>query len=352
MFKNVLESPITMNTIFCLLIVFVVYVILRKFVVKFIINSLKKLADKWNKKNISMALESLEKPLNIILLVSTLYIALLILPFTLFIYGFIRKTYNIFIIVVIGSGALRILDTYNSIIKQNTELFERKPVFKTLFPLIIKSIKFFIVIIIVVIVSVQLGFSELKSLLAGVGIGGLAVAMAAQDLLKNIFGGFIILTDRSFNTGDFIKIESNEGIVEEVGIRSTKVRTLEQELIVVPNSKFVDGAVLNYSKRGTRRVKQVLGATYSTSSIKLKTIIKTIDTFLNNHSMVLNDTVNVKFDGFGSSSLDIIVMYRINTSDFNEYLKIKEEVNFEIMSIFENEQVEFAFPSVSVYMEK
>ncbi len=160
------------------------------------------------------------------------------------------------------------------------------------------------------------------------------------------------MTDKTFNTGDFIKIDANEGTVEEVGIRSTKVRTLEQELIVVPNSKFAEGSVINYSKRGNRRVRQVIGTTYSTSSVNLKSVINKITDMLNTNENVIKDSINVKFDGFGESSLQILVVYLVNTPDYGIYMQIKEEVNFNIMSIFEEEKVDFAFPSVSVYMEK
>lgn len=353
MFEDVFVKSIGFQNVIYILIVALVFIFLRKFVVRSLLKLLINIAERFNRKNISLAIESIEKSLNNILLVTAIYIALLMLPFNYtVVVVMINKIYSILVIAIVGSGLLKLLDTYSHIIMQNTEFFDKKPVMRTLFPLIVKGAKLLVVLIIIVIVSAKLGFEEIKSLLAGVGIGGLAVAMAAQDLLKNIFGGFVILTDRSFNTGDFIKIENNEGVVEEVGIRSTKVRTLEQELIVVPNSKFVDGSVLNYSKRGTRRVKQVIGATYSTNSTQLKHIIERLKDYLNSQSMVVNGTVNINFDGFGGSSLDILVLYRINTSDYNEYLKFKEIVNFEIMKIFEEEKAEFAFPSLSVYMEK
>jgi len=352
MFDEIFVNSINVNTIIKIVIILLIFLIFKNIIVKFIINFAKKLSDKWNKSIISLSIDSTEKHLKRIIIITGIYCALLVIPFNAAIVSLIIKAYRILMVLILTGGLLNLLDTYNHIvINNNNDLFEKKPVLKTLFPLIIKGLKFLLILIAVVIIAVDLGFEELKSLLAGVGIGGVAVALAAQDLLKNIFGGFVILTDRTFNTGDFIKIDSNEGSVEEVGIRSTKVRTIEQELIVVPNSKFAEGSVINYSKRGNRRVRQVIGATYSTSSTKLKAVIDKITDMLKKNDRVLADSVNVKFDGFGNSSLEILVVYLVNTPEYGIYMQIKEEVNFNIISIFEEEKVEFALPSLSVYMK-
>lgn len=352
MFDEIFVSNLNINMLIKIIIILSIFLVFKNIVVKYIIRFIKKISDKLHKNIISLSLDSTEKYLKRIIIYTGIYCALQVIPFNVQIKLFIHKLYRIIMVLTLSGGLLNLLDTYNHfIINNNEELFDKKPVLKTLFPLIIKGIKFFIVLIAVVIIAVDLGFEELKSLLAGVGIGGVAVALAAQDLLKNIFGGFVILTDKTFNTGDFIKVDSNEGSVEEVGIRSTKVRTVDQELIVVPNSRFAEGSVINYSKRGNRRVRQVIGVTYSTSSVKLKSVIDRVTNMLKNNKRVISDSVNVKFDGFGNSSLDILIIYLVNTPEYGKYLEIKEEINFNIMHIFEEERVEFAFPSLSVYME-
>lgn len=328
------------------------FFILRKFVVNYIIKIIKRFAKKHNFHGITMTIDSIYSPLLIILTITGVYLSIKSLPLLKGVSDVLENVYMIIIAVLVGIAILKLIDAYYKFVLNNSTILNKKPVYRTLFPLITKGLKCFIILLVGVFVLSLLGFKEIKSVLTGVGIGGLAVAMAAQDLLKNVFGGFIILTDRSFNVGDFIKVESNEGIVEEVGIRSTKVRTLEQELVIVPNSKFVDGALLNYSRRGSRRVKQVVGATYSTTSEQLKNIISQIEKYLVESDDIINDSVIVKFQEFGASSIDILVMYKINTADYKKYLKLKETVNFEIMNIFEREKVEFAYPSVSVYMEK
>jgi MscS family membrane protein len=242
---------------------------------------------------------------------------------------------------------------YSVILGDNIDLKEEKPLIsRTLFPLLSKILKVFIMLLAIVAIASEFDFTQLGSILAGVGIGGAAIALASQDLIKNFFGGFIVLTDRSFDVGDFINIDSTEGTVEELGLRSTRIRTLNQELVVVPNSKFTGGAVINYTKRSFRRASFRVGATYDTSSKKLKTLIERIKSMLDSHLMVKEDSAIVKFDNFSSSSLDIWVQYMVNTANYAEYLSIKDEINFNIMNLFEDEGVSFAFPSVSVYMEK
>lgn len=333
-------------------VILLVFFILRKFVVNYIIKIIKRFAEKHNYSGITMTIDSIYSPLLIILTITGVYLSINRLPLLNSVVSVLVNSYMIIIAILSGIGVIKLIDSYYKFVLNNSTILNKKPVFRTLFPLITKGLKCFVILLVGVFVLSLLGFKEIQSVLTGVGIGGLAVAMAAQDLLKNVFGGFIILTDRSFNVGDFIKVESNEGIVEEVGIRSTKVRTLEQELVIVPNSKFVDGALLNYSRRGSRRVKQIVGATYSTTSEQLRNIISQMEKYLVESNKVVKDSVIVKFQEFGASSIDILVMYRINTADYKEYLEFKETVNFEIMKIFEKNKVEFAYPSVSVYMEK
>ena len=184
------------------------------------------------------------------------------------------------------------------------------------------------------------------------GIGGAALALASQDIIKNFFGGFVILTDKSFSVGDWIKVDAFEGTVEELGLRSTKIRTIEKELVVVPNSRFADREVINFSIRENRRVSFVLGVSYETPTEKLKILIDNIKNMLDSHLLVKQDSALVKLSNFGSSSLEIAVQYLTNTADYKEYMEIKNDINFEIIDIFNKENIEFALTSMNVYMNK
>jgi MscS family membrane protein len=229
---------------------------------------------------------------------------------------------------------------------------EKSQMTKTVFPILSKLIKAIIIIIAVVAIAVEFNFKQLSSILAGVGIGGAALALASQDLIKNFFGGFVILTDKSFSVGDWIKVDSFEGTVEELGLRSTKIRTIEKEIVIIPNSRFADREVINYSLRENRRVNFTLGVVYGTSSEKIKSAIDKIKNMLENHPMVKADSSLVRLSNFGASSLEIAVQYLTNTTNYIEYMEIKQDINFKIIELFNDEKIEFAFPSLSVYMNK
>lgn len=329
------------------------FLVLKNFVAKIIIKFLKKIAEKYKFKSILLMVDSLEKPLSNFFSYAGIYCALSILPLNSGLSLFIYRVFRTCIIITITQCLLNIVTAY-SVVLNNTIIQKegKPPLSKTLFPILYKVINVFIILLAIVAIALEFDFKQLNSILAGVGIGGAAIALASQDLIKNFFGGFIVLTDKSFNVGDFINIDSNVGTVEELGFRSTKIRTLDQELIVVPNSKFTDGAVINYTKRNLRRVSFKVGATYDTSSEKLKIIIERIINMLNTQPMVKENSAFVKFDNFSPNSLEILIQYMVNTGDYGEYMNVKHEINFKIIDLFEAEDISFAFPSVSVYMEK
>lgn len=340
-------ADITINIILRALFTFGVFIVLRTFITKWIINLFKKFAEKKDLKLMLLIIDTIEVPLKTFFLFAGIYFSLIILPLNLLIVGYLNTIFRSIVIITVARCFLRMEEGF-IIIQENLDM--KNSNFKTIGLLIAKIIKVLVVVLAVVAIAYEFGFN-LNSLLAGLGIGGLAIAMAAQDALKNFFGGFIILSDNPFQVGDIVRVDSEEGIIEEVGIRSTKIRTFEKELISIPNSKFTDGVVINMSRRGLRRFKFHVGATYSTTTEQLRSVVNEIYQMLKEHELIDKDSVLVKFDGFGGSSLDILVMYFVTTPDFVTAFGIKEDINFKIMEIFEKNNVEFAFPSMSVYLE-
>lgn len=350
---SLFTNEIYIETIINSLLIIFIFLVLKNFVVKIIIKFLKKISEKYKLKSIVLMVDSLEKPMRNFFSFTGVYFALSVLPLNLGVSLFVYRVFRTCIIIIITQCLLNIVTAYSIVLNSTIIQKEGKPLIsKTLFPLLSKVIKVFILLLAIVAIASEFDFKQLNSILAGVGIGGAAIALASQDLIKNFFGGFIVLTDRAFNVGDFINVDSNEGTVEELGFRSTKIRTLGQELIVVPNSKFTDGAVINYTNRNLRRASFKVGATYNTSSEKLKIIIEKIKNMLDLHPMVKENSALVKFDNFNSSSLEILIQFMINTGDYGQYMNVKDEINFKIMDLFEEEGVSFAFPSMSLYMEK
>jgi len=187
--------------------------------------------------------------------------------------------------------------------------------------------------------------------IASLGLGGLAFALAAKDTAANIFGGIAILTDNIFKIGEWIKVGEAEGIVEDIGIRTTKIRAFDKRLIIVPNAKIANSNVENFSRRDRRRVVMRIGLTYSTTKEQMEQILGRLREYLLSHPMVHNDPLLVYFDQFEDSSLSIFCYFFISTADWEEYLKIREEINLAIKGIVEEAGAEFAFPSQSLYLE-
>ncbi|ACX72109.1 MscS Mechanosensitive ion channel [Methanocaldococcus vulcanius M7] len=196
----------------------------------------------------------------------------------------------------------------------------------------------------------NLGY-DITTLLAGLGIGGLAVALAMQDTTKNLIAGLIIIFDKPFRLKDWIVFDGGEGIVEEIGIRSTRIRTWEDSLIIMPNSSLVDAKITNMSAMRKRRVLMTIGLTYDTSAEKVRRAIEIIENILNNHEAVI-EPKRVHFVEYGDWSLNLRVEYFIKNLGFDYYLNTLTEINLKIKEEFEKEGIEMAFPTYTVYLEK
>jgi len=218
-----------------------------------------------------------------------------------------------------------------------------------LLPFIRKSLRAFIIFLAVIMTIQNLGYS-ISGLLASLGIGGLAVALAAKDTLSNIFGSFMIILDRPFHIGDWVKAGDMEGVVEEVGFRSTKIRTFAKTLITVPNNIIANLAIDNFSRMPKRRIKLTVGVTYETSPAQMRRAVSLIREMLAAHPAIQQDFFLVNFTDFGASSLDIMVYCFTTTTVWGEYLDAREDICLKIMDILEGLGLEIAFPSRSVYL--
>ncbi|MFK5975145.1 MAG: mechanosensitive ion channel family protein [Sulfurovum sp.] len=210
----------------------------------------------------------------------------------------------------------------------------------------------------VVVVGVGLGAMlqvwgiNVTALVASLGLGGLAFALAAKDTAANLFGSFALLADKSIRIGEWIKVGGVEGVVEDIGMRTTKIRSFQKSLITVPNQIVSNSHIENFSRRGIRRIKLSIGLTYSTTGEQVNTIVQEIKYMLKNHKDIsTKDTLLVNFDKFGDSSLDIFIYAFSNTANWSRYMDIKEDVYLQVMKIVEDNNSSFAFPSQSIYMK-
>lgn len=217
-------------------------------------------------------------------------------------------------------------------------------------PFLTRLLKFVIFFILVAALLQNHGYS-VSSLIAGFGITGLAVGFAANATIANVFGTVAILSDKSFELGDYIKLGTIEGTVEDINLRSTKIRTLDNALTIIPNSTVANGEVVNVTKAHKRRILETFGVTYDTSNEKLKRAIEIIEEILNANSEIYSDFV-VFLDTLADSSINIKMSAYVKTNNYVKFLKIKEIVILEIIKKYREEGIDFAFPSRSVYIAK
>lgn len=331
---------------FAILFLFLVF---KNIILKIIVSSAKKAAKKTKTTIDESIVDLLEPPLRFLITSTGVFLALNVFTF--------EKEIS-FLIINLYKSAL-ILSFFWLLYRAEVVFqgyFERYAHHKQIeiavdfLPLFRKFIKAAIVVLAATIIIQEWGYN-IGAIITGLGIGGLAVALAAKDTLANFFGSLMIIMDRPFAIGDWVKSAETEGIVEEIGFRTTRVRTFEKALVSIPNSKIATDNVINNSRRDRRRIMCSVGATYSTP---VDTLIKSVDKIRNmlfDHDKIHNDMIMVYFNEFAASSLNIFIYCFTTTSDWDEYLSIRQDVHFKIMHIFEELDISFAFPSMSVYHE-
>lgn len=184
---------------------------------------------------------------------------------------------------------------------------------------------------------------DVSALLAGIGISGLALAMAAKDTVANVFGGITVFADRPFRVGDRIRIEGYDGTVIHVGIRSTRIRTIEGPLVVIPNFKFTDSVLVNVSEEHARRIRHDLGLVYGTTPAQLEQALGILRTIVQGHQTELEPEHTASFDAFKDWALNVVFIYHIRKGQDIE--AVRTRVNLEVLQRFNAAGLEFAFPT-------
>jgi MscS family membrane protein len=224
-----------------------------------------------------------------------------------------------------------------------------------LVPVVRKALRVTIAIVAVLLISENVLGADIKSLLLGAGVGGIAIALAAKDTIANFFGSVTIFADRPFQMGEVVKIGEHRGPVEEVGFRSTRIRTLEGHLVTVPNSVIVNTAVENIGRRPYIRRTSNITITYDSGHAKAKRAVEIIKEVVAGVPELNTDPdrpPRVYFSDFNDWSLNIYMSYWVKPPDYWLYHQVNERVNLEIMKQFEAEKIEFAFPSQTLYVRK
>ncbi|MCF7798649.1 mechanosensitive ion channel family protein [Candidatus Woesearchaeota archaeon] len=262
--------------------------------------------------------------------------------------GWYLKVFVVLVAINITWLIVRIIDIILANYVQPMTKKSSIPLSDTSYPVLKRLINFLIYVIAIIVILRNLGF-EVSSLLAGLGIGGLAFALAAQDILGNMFAGIAIISDKPFKVGDRILVDGQDGFVRKIGLRTTALETFDGTNIIMPNRRLADSVLENISREPTRRTKVVLGVEYSTSTAKLEKAKKLLAEIIKKNKSTTDESL-IHFIGFGPSSLDIQVIYWIK--DLNNILGARDEVHFAIKKAFEKEKIEFAYPSQTIYVKK
>jgi len=300
-----------------------------------------------------LLLECVRKPLELLVLIAGLFIAVQIMQLPeepidarAFAYALLKVLVTISVgwalfnmVGVLGTWLEKLASKSDNVLDDH------------LVPFIRKTLRVFIVILAMIMAIQNLGYST-SGLLASLGIGGMALALASKDALANIFGSLMIIFDRPFKVGDAVLAEGMEGVVEEVGFRSTKIRTFNKSLISVPNSLIANMPIDNITLSNKRRIRMTIGVTYDATPAQLREVTGRLRTLLHEHPGLDPEAVQVNFTDFGASSLDILIQCFTMTSAWNEYMDVREDVCLKIMDSLEETGLEFAFPSRSVYLHQ
>ncbi len=337
----------TIMTVCVSILIFLVFLLLRNIFTKYIFKIISRYTSKTANDLDDKILAAFEKPLHILFVIMGLYFASRYAFESVSLNETISRLFRSSLVILIAWG---IYDLSGSQSVLSEEFKKKLNIDNILISFFSKVARFIIIAMAIVIIAQEWDY-DVNGFIAGLGLGGLAFALAAQDTLANIFGGMIIIMEKPFLIGDWIQTPSTEGHVEDITFRSTKVRAFNQSLITVPNSTLAKEAITNYTRMGMRRITFHLGVTYDTPRHKLENVVKQIKEMLKDDPNIHPQTIFVFFEKFNDSSLDIFLYFFTNTTNWEEFLSVRQNVNFKIMEILENEQVSVAFPSRSIYFE-
>jgi MscS family membrane protein len=257
------------------------------------------------------------------------------------------KILSTIIVMLLALRVMRIIVDYLYILaERSTSKLDDQ-----LIPIVTKLGNFIIVILAVFQVLSHMDV-DITALIAGISIGGLALALAAQDTVKNLIGSFNIFVDKPFQIGDYVLGGDFEGTVEEVGFRTTRIRKIDSSIVAVPNSKISDLSINNLGLRQMRLLQATLGVTYDTPASLMELFIEGLKEVIRIHPKLDNERFYVVHSGFGGSSLNILFRSYVHTNDYGEELAVKEQVYLSIMRLAESLGLRFAFPSTTVYIEE
>ena len=325
------------------------FLVTRKLFIRFVMGRIKRWAEKTRTDIDNKIIAALEQPLGLIPVVLGIFFAAEFLELDGVLETIADNVVKSLIIIAIFWAFTRLVGPMSFLLRGLERMFSREMI-----EWLTKAIKFAFVFIGAAAVLETWGI-QVAPLLAGLGIFGVAVALGAQDLFKNLIAGLLIIAEKRFGNGDWIKVDGVvEGTVEKIGFRSTRIRRFDMAPVQVPNSKLSDEAVTNFSSMTYRRIYWTIGVEYRTSVDQLRQIRDQIEAYVTESPAFVEPSdisTFVRIDAFSDSAIDIMLYCFTVTTNWGEWLHIKEELAYKIKEIVEGAGTGFAFPSRSLYLE-
>ncbi len=328
-------------------IVLLAAILLRHVITNGIFFYLKKLAAKTETTLDDKLFPALEDPVAMLVMVAGIFAAFTVLQLSARVDNLIGNGATIAVLGVLLWGFIRageaILDHFEEI------AHAKQMTVATFMPLIKKTLYVVAVVVGLILIADSLG-AKVGALLASLGIGGLAFALAAQDTIANLFGSLVVVMDQPFRVGDTVKVGVNTGTVEDIGLRSTKIRLVDKSLVVIPNKAVATEAITNLTRFTGRRVEQVLSLTYNTRPEQMETLVVELRQIIARKAAVDPTSVLVYFRDFSASSLDIWLGYSVKNPDFAAHMQLRQELNLEFMRTIATREMSFAFPTQTLHL--
>lgn len=330
-------------------LVFLLFLMLRKKIAKYIGKLLEKLFS--SKPAIGAGIRNaIIDPLSTFFLFLGMYAACIIMGTPASVMAFLTKLFRVSIIFLIAWSFTNFTPVATALVMNANAKTDHK-INAAAVKLVANVFKIIILSLAMVIVISELGY-DISGLITGLGLGGLTFSLAAQSTATNLFSGFAIVSDKPFDVGDYVSTPSVEGTIEDITMRSTRVRTVADTVMVVPNSKLIDEPITNWSRMNKRFVDMTIGLTYDTKTEVIKKCVSDIEQMLKAHEDVDDSRIVVTFSEFADSSLNIRIIYFTRTTVYDEFLYVKQDINYRIREIVEKNGAEFAFPTTTVCMDK
>ena len=303
-----------------------------------------------NKNLLSITLQSLARTGLLVVLTLALRGGFSFLTLSDQIHSFLRTLTSLLLVLSIGKVLYALFDVVDRRLEDLAES-TKSPMNEMFATVIGKSLRITLIILILLQITTILIDKPITSVLATLGVGGLAVALASQDTIRNFFGSLVLVGDKPFQVGERVVIDGHDGPVETVGLRSTRIRTLDGHLITIPNGELANKTIQNIGRRPYIRRKLNMTITYDTSPEKVQKAVDIIKEILKDHEGQNPDfPPRVYFNDFNSDSLNIIVIYWYHPPNYWDFMIYNERVNFEILERFNAEGIDFAFPTQTHYI--